>query len=138
MLLLVHSMPKNRPGRHKLSDRRVHRTLFSCCVVNFLPNAINTDENPQPVADQIVAERLKAMPTLAKGKPQGRVGPFDATKARLIAEAAKEVSQPDSVRRDRGPRPVSDPVTRPEQDRQAAYHACGATGEQATDKAARM
>ena len=46
--------------------------------------------------DQIVAERLKAMPTLAKGKPQGRVGPCDATKARLIAEAAKEVSQPDS------------------------------------------
>jgi transposase InsO family protein len=46
--------------------------------------------------DQIVAERLKAMPTLAKGKPQGRVGPCDATKARLIAEAAKEVSQPDN------------------------------------------
>ena len=45
--------------------------------------------------DQIVAERLKATPALVKGQPQGRAGPCDATKARLIAEAAKEVSQPD-------------------------------------------
>lgn len=47
--------------------------------------------------DQIVAERLKATPTLAKTKPQGRASPCDTTKARLIAEAAKEVSQPDSL-----------------------------------------
>ena len=46
--------------------------------------------------DQIVAERLKATPTLAKAKPQGHARPCDTTKARLIAEAAKEVSQPDS------------------------------------------
>jgi hypothetical protein len=46
--------------------------------------------------DQIVAERLKATPTLAKDQPQGRAGPCDATKARLIAARAKEVSQPDS------------------------------------------
>ena len=46
--------------------------------------------------DQIVAERLKATPTLAKGQPQGRAGPCDTTKARLITEAAKEVSQPDN------------------------------------------
>src|SRR4051795_2102678 len=46
--------------------------------------------------DQVVAERLKAKPTLAKAKPQGRAGPCDMTKARLIADRAKEVSQPDS------------------------------------------
>lgn len=46
--------------------------------------------------DQVVAERLQAMPILARSKPQGRAGPCDTTKARLIAERAKEVSQPDS------------------------------------------
>ena len=46
--------------------------------------------------DQVVAERLKAKRALAKGKPLGRAGPCDTTKARLIAQAAKEVSQPDS------------------------------------------
>ena len=46
--------------------------------------------------NQIVAERLKARRKLAKAKPLGRAGPDDIAKARLIAEAAKEVSQPDS------------------------------------------
>jgi transposase InsO family protein len=46
--------------------------------------------------DQVVAERLKAKPVLAKGKSQGRAGPCDMTKARLIADRAKEASQPDS------------------------------------------
>jgi Integrase core domain len=46
--------------------------------------------------DQVVTERLNAKPTLAKGKPLGRAGPCDTTKARLIADRAKEVSQPDS------------------------------------------
>ncbi len=46
--------------------------------------------------DQVVAERLAATPELANTKPHGRAGPCDTTKARLIAEAAKEVSQPDS------------------------------------------
>ena len=45
--------------------------------------------------DQVVAERLKAKRALAKGKPLGRAGPCDTPKARLIAQAAKEVSQPD-------------------------------------------
>ena len=44
--------------------------------------------------NQLVAERLAARPELAKAKPHGRAGPCDATKARLIVEAAKEVSQP--------------------------------------------
>ena len=46
--------------------------------------------------DQVAAERLKARRRLANPKPHGRAGPEDITKARLIAEAAKEVSQPDS------------------------------------------
>ncbi len=46
--------------------------------------------------DQVVGERLKARRKLARAKPEGRAGPEDIAKARLIAEAAKEVSQPDS------------------------------------------
>jgi transposase InsO family protein len=46
--------------------------------------------------DQVVAERLKARRKLARAKPEGRAGRGDIAKARLIAEAAKEVSQPDS------------------------------------------
>jgi hypothetical protein len=46
--------------------------------------------------DQVVAERLTAKPALAQDKPSGRAGPGDIIKARLIAESAKEVSQPDS------------------------------------------
>jgi hypothetical protein len=43
-----------------------------------------------------VAERLTAKPALAKAKPSGRAGPCDIVKARLIAENAKEVTQPDN------------------------------------------
>jgi hypothetical protein len=46
--------------------------------------------------DQVVAERLKARRKLANAEPHGRAGPDDTARARLIAEAAKEVSQPDS------------------------------------------
>ena len=46
--------------------------------------------------DQVVAERLNAKPALAKDKPAGRAGPCDITRARLIADRAKEVSQPDN------------------------------------------
>src|ERR1700754_5119956 len=46
--------------------------------------------------DQVVAERLTAKPALAKAKPSRRAGPDDIIKARLIAESAKEVSQPDT------------------------------------------
>src|SRR4028118_2162845 len=45
--------------------------------------------------NQVTAERLKARRKLANPKPQGRAGPEDIAKARLIAEAAREVSQPD-------------------------------------------
>jgi hypothetical protein len=45
--------------------------------------------------DQIIAECLEARPQLSKpkGTSQGRAGPCDITKARFIAQAAKEVSQ---------------------------------------------
>jgi transposase InsO family protein len=49
--------------------------------------------------DQVVKERLRARRKLARAKsdqPEGRAGPDDVARARLIAEAAKEVSQPDT------------------------------------------
>jgi len=46
--------------------------------------------------NQVVTERLKARRNLANPKPHGRAGPDDIIKSRLIVEAAKEVSQPDS------------------------------------------
>ncbi len=44
--------------------------------------------------NQVTAEHLKAKPELANPAPHGRAGPCDATKARFIADAAKEASQP--------------------------------------------
>ena len=46
--------------------------------------------------NQVTAEHLNAKPELTNPAPRGRAGPCDTTKARLIAQAAKEVSQPDS------------------------------------------
>ena len=46
--------------------------------------------------NQVVAERLDAQPPLARAAANGRAGPCDLTKARLIADRAMEVSQPDS------------------------------------------
>ena len=46
--------------------------------------------------NQVTAERLKVRRKLVRGKPEGRAGPDDIGRARLVAEAAKEVSQPDS------------------------------------------
>jgi hypothetical protein len=47
--------------------------------------------------DQVVAERLKARRRLANPRPHGRAGPADVSAARVIAEAAKDVSQPDTA-----------------------------------------
>src|SRR5215210_1671823 len=49
--------------------------------------------------NQVAAERLGKRRTRANPKPRGRAGPEDIAKARPIAEAAKEVSQPDIYRR---------------------------------------
>src|SRR5438270_7935878 len=44
--------------------------------------------------DQVVAERLKVKRKLASAKPRGRADSNDISKAHLIVESAKEVSQP--------------------------------------------
>ncbi|MFC0386803.1 DDE-type integrase/transposase/recombinase [Muricoccus vinaceus] len=49
--------------------------------------------------DEVVKERLRARRKLARPKPEmpeRRAGPDDVARARLIAEAAKEISQPDT------------------------------------------
>src|SRR5947209_19802294 len=46
--------------------------------------------------NQVVADRLKARRQLARAKPQGQAGVDDIAKACLIAQTAKEVSQPDN------------------------------------------
>ena len=48
--------------------------------------------------NQVVAERREAKPELANAKPHGRAGPCDTIKACLVAQRAKEVSQPDRLR----------------------------------------
>ena len=47
--------------------------------------------------NQVTAEHLTAKPELANPAPHGRADPCDITKARLIVDAAKEASQPDSA-----------------------------------------
>jgi hypothetical protein len=50
--------------------------------------------------DQVVKERLRARRKLARPKPEtpeGRAGPEDITRARLIVEDAKDVSEPDAL-----------------------------------------
>jgi len=59
-------------------------------------NALARPAGPRPDTDQVVAERFAAKPALAKDKPAGQADPCDITNARLIAESAKEVSQPDN------------------------------------------
>ena len=78
-------------------------TIYSHAQLEHLLRGFNAAYNARrqrvlegQTPDQIVAERLTAKPVLAKDKPSGRAGPCDITKARLIAENAKEVSQPDS------------------------------------------
>jgi transposase InsO family protein len=46
--------------------------------------------------NQVATEHLTAQPKLANPAPLGRAGPRNTTKARLIVDAAKEVSQPDN------------------------------------------
>ena len=78
-------------------------TIYSHTQLEQLLSGFNAAYNGrrQRVLDgrtpnQVTAERLKARRKPANPKPQGRAGPEDIAKARLIAEAAKEVSQPDN------------------------------------------
>ena len=77
--------------------------IYSHRALEQLPRGFNQAYNArsQRVLDgktpnQVVAEHLKAKPKLANPAPHGRAGPCDTTKARLIADRAKEVSQPDT------------------------------------------
>ncbi len=66
-----------------------------CCGFNAAYNARRQRVLGGKTPDQVVAERLKARRKLANPKPHGRAGPDDDASARHVAEAAKEVSQPD-------------------------------------------
>jgi len=78
-------------------------TIWSHQQLEQLPRGFNAAYNARrqrvldgKTSDQVVAERLNARRKLARARPEGRAGPEDIAKARIIAEAAKEVSQPDS------------------------------------------
>lgn len=77
--------------------------IYSHRALEQLLRGFNTAYNAQQqrvlngrTPNQIVAERLKAEPKLANAAPHARAGPWDTTKARLIVDAAKEGSQPDT------------------------------------------
>ena len=67
------------PGFHAAENARRQRVLDG--------------KTPKPV----VAQRLTVRRKLAKAESHGRAGPDDISQARLMAEAAKEVSQPDTL-----------------------------------------
>src|SRR3954449_6238355 len=95
-------------GRVERFNRRVSSevlgiTIYSHRNLEQLLRGFNAAYNAcrQRVLDgktpnQVVAERLKVRRPLVNTKTHGRAGPDDIVKARLIVEAAKEVSQPDS------------------------------------------
>src|SRR5438309_8640952 len=86
----------------RLSSEVLGITIYSHQNLEQLLYGFNAAYNARPqrvldskTPDQVVAERLKAKRQLASSKTQGRAGPDDIIKARLLLEAAKEVSQPD-------------------------------------------
>ena len=77
-------------------------TIYSHVQLEQLLRSLNAAYNGRrqrvldvKIPDQVVAERLKKRRKLANPKPEGRAGPEDIARARLVAEAAKKVSQPD-------------------------------------------
>src|SRR3954470_16095211 len=96
-------------GRVERFNGRVSRevlgiTIYSHRDLEQLLRGFNAAYNArrQRVLDgktpnQVVAQRLKARCQLARAKPQGQAGADDIAKARLIAQTAKEVSQPDNI-----------------------------------------
>src|SRR5436305_14979429 len=87
----------------RVSSEVLGITLYSHRDLEQLLRGFNAAYNArrQRVLDsktpnQVVAERLQAGRKLAHPQTHGRAGPDDLVKARLIGEAAKEVSQPDS------------------------------------------
>jgi transposase InsO family protein len=87
----------------RISSEVLGITIYSHLQLEQLLRGFNAAYNDrrQRVLDgktpsQVTAERLKARRKLASGKPEGHAGPEDITRARLIVEAAKDVSQPDT------------------------------------------
>ena len=87
----------------RISSEMLGITIYSHRALEQLLRGFNAAYNTRRqrvlkglTPNQIVAKHLKAKPKLANLTPHGRAEPCDITKARLIAEAAKEVSQPDS------------------------------------------
>ena len=87
----------------RISSEVLGINIYSHRAMEQVLHGFNTAYNArrQRVLDgktpnQAVAERLNAEPKLANPAPHGRAGPCDTTKARLIVDAAKEVSQPNT------------------------------------------
>jgi transposase InsO family protein len=76
------------------SHRDLEQLLRGC---NAAYNARRQRVLDGKTPDQVVVERLKARRKLANAKPHSQAGPEDIAAARLIAKAAKEVSQPDNT-----------------------------------------
>lgn len=113
----VASKPNEITAVPELRDT-LHRDVMGCQKDDTLPESCNTNlgfcyicfwyvlygglQRPSSACaegqapDLVVAERLTARSALAKDKPAGRASPHDITKARLIADRAKEVSQPNA------------------------------------------
>jgi hypothetical protein len=94
-------------GRHPINGRGggevLGITIYSHGELERLLRGFNAAHNARrqraldgKAPDQAVAERLNARRRLPRGKPEGRAGPDDIARARLVAEAARDVSQPDN------------------------------------------
>lgn len=79
--------------RSRFMPRSVLSRPFPCRDPNQTYNARRRRVLDGKAPNQVAAERLNAEPELANPAPQGRAGPYDATKARLVVGHAKEVSQ---------------------------------------------
>ena len=69
-------------GINVYSHRQLEQLL---CGFNAAYNVRRQRVLAGKTPDQIVTERLEAEPTLAHAAPNGRAGPCDTTKARVIA-----------------------------------------------------
>jgi hypothetical protein len=87
----------------RVSSELLGITLYSHRNLEQLLRGFNAAYNARrqrvlggPTPNQVVAERLPVRRLLVNAKTHGRAGPDDIAKARLLVEAAKEVSQPDT------------------------------------------
>ncbi len=81
-------------GINIYSYRALEQLLRGC---NAAYNARRQRVLDGKTPNQVVANRLQARPRRATTKATGQAGPCDIIKARLIVQAAKEVSQPDNA-----------------------------------------